>query len=275
VVLSGLSLGLSFSIGEMMKGQRSVTVSEASREFWDRYYHWALSVAESEARAGFPKLRVFKGGMAWKTYQFAQELSEAERVLFARACLKRFYANVGGTGEALSSQEKAMLDRDQIFYLRQRGLELEIPARRRAGEKIKFASKKTLQSAVTKRFLAAFEQQGVELGPDNIPNTVGFTIKCAGWLVMTNFEFGRHESFIEYKHLIVGKVGGVNPDGTIFWPAPWLATFCWIGMTTIRWEYLLDEDVEPACDSVVELCRQVFDALPELLNGIERDKVTE
>jgi hypothetical protein len=250
-----------------------VTVLEASREFWARYYHWAISVAESEARAGFPKLSVFKGGMTWKTYQFGQKLSEAERVLFVRACLKRFYTNVGGTSEPLSKQEKEMLDRDQMFYLRQRGLELEIPARRRAGEKIKLASKKSLQKAITEKFLAAFERQGIGFGHD-FPNSVGFTIKCAGWLVLTNFEFGsRQQSFIEYKHLIVGKPGGVNSDGTIFWPAPWLATFCWIGITTIRWEYLLDEDVEPACDSAVELCRQVFDALPELLNGIERDKV--
>jgi hypothetical protein len=122
-----------------------------------------------------------------------------------------------------------MLDQHEVFYLRQRGLELEIRARRRAGEKIEFASKKTLQKVITEKFLAAFEQQGIEVGHD-FPKSVGFTIKCAGWLLLTNFEFGsRQESFIEYKHLIVGKVGGVNPDGTIFWPAPWLATFCWIG----------------------------------------------
>lgn len=252
-----------------------MTALEASREFWSRYYHWALSVAESEARAGFPRLSVFKGGMTWKTYQFAQTLSEAVRVLFVRACLKRFYINVGGLSEPLSKQEQAILDQHQIFYMKQRGLELEIPARRRAGERIKLASKKTLQKAITERFLAAFKQQGIEIG-HSFRDSVGFTIKCAGWLVLTNFEFkGRQGNCIEYKHLIVGKPGGVNPDGTIFWPAPWLATFCWIGITTIQWEYLLDEDVEPACDSAVELCRNVFDVLPALLSGIERDKVVD
>ena len=250
-----------------------MTVSEASREFWARYYRWALSVAENEARAGFPSLRIFKGGMTWKTHQFAQRLSEAERLLFVRASLKRYLA--GDCGEPLSKQDKAILDQHEIFYSRQRGLQLEIPARRRAREKIRFASKKTLQKAITEKFLAAFGQQGIEIG-HNFRDSVGFTMKYAGWLVLTNFEFGgRQGNCIYYKHLIVGKPGGVNPDGTIFWPAPWLATFCWIGITTIQWEYLLDEDVEPACDSAAKLCRDVFDALPKLLSGIERDQVTD
>jgi hypothetical protein len=244
-------------------------LSEASREFEARYYGWALSAAEKEAREGFPHLRIFKGGLTWKMYQFTQKLRKEEQLLFVRAYLKRGFA----IRESLSEEEKALLDRDQVFYMKQRGLELEIRARRRAGEKIKFASKKTLQKAVTEKFMAAFERQGAELGPKNVPNGVGFTTKCAGWVIMTNFDFGRHESYIEYRHLIVGKPGGVNPDGTVFFPYPVLAILLWIGFP-IRWEYLLDEDVEVACDSAVEMCRQVFDILPELLRGIERDKVT-
>ncbi len=248
-----------------------MTVLEAKREFSARYYRWALSVAESEARAGFPSLQIFKGGLTWKTYQFVQKLSEADRLLFVRAQLKRYLA--GGNVELLSKEEKAILDRYGIFCMGQRGLQLEIPRRRRAGEKIKFASKKTLYKAITEKFVSAFGDRGVEVEP-NLHNGVGFEFPCAGWVVITTFTSGRAAGEMDYRHLIVGEAGRVNPDGTVTFPAPVLAMIVWADINPIQWEYLLDEDVGPACDSAVELCRQVFDALPELLKGIERDKVT-
>jgi hypothetical protein len=250
-----------------------VTLSEASREFLRRYYDWSLSVAESEARAGFPSLQIFKGGLTWKTYQFAQKLSEADRLLFVRARLKRYAAKDFGTVEPVSKQEQALLDQHQMFYMRQRGLELEIPRRRRAGEKIKLASKKTLYKAITEKFVSAFGDRGVEVEP-NLHNGVGFEFTCAGWVIITTFTSGRSAGEMDYRHLIAGEAGRVNPDNTVTFPAPVLAMFAWTRIASIQWEYLLDEDVGPACDSAVELCRQVFDALPELLKGIERDKVT-
>ena len=80
---------------------------------------------------------------------------------------------------------------------------------------------------------------------------------------------------MDYRHLIAGAGGRVNPDHTVTFPAPILAMFAWTNICPIQWEYLLDEDVGPACDCAVELCREFFDALPKLLSGIERDKVVD
>jgi hypothetical protein len=107
------------------------------------------------------------------------------------------------------------------------------------------------------------------------PYGTSFRRKFAGWIVSTDFTFGRQESLISYKHAIVSEDVIHHPDNTeITAPALWLTFFSWIGISPMEWEYLLPEDVEPACDSIVELCRQAFDVLPKLLQGIERDKVT-
>ena len=41
------------------------------------------------------------------------------------------------------------------------------------------------------------------------------------------------------------------------------------------WEYLVDEDVDAACDVAVKFCGHFFEVAPKLLKGIEMDKISE
>jgi hypothetical protein len=252
-----------------------MTIAQARQEFGSRYDLWALHVAEREAEQLFPHFGVFKGGITWKLNRFVRQLTKSERLVFVRINRKDVYfRESNGRSEPLSNDEKQFLDRYYGFCLGQRGLQTEIPAKRRAGEKIKFASKKTLHKAIAEKFVGAFGDRGIEVEP-NLYDGVGFEMSCAGWRIITTFTSGPRAGEMDYRHLIAGETGRVNPDGTVTFPAPILAMFAWTNICPIRWEYLFDADVEPACNSAVELCREVFDALPKLLSGIERDKVID
>jgi hypothetical protein len=101
-------------------------------------------------------------------------------------------------------------------------------------------------------------------------------MKFSGWIVQTNFHFGRNRSMISYDHLIASEERICHPTTPgVTAPAMVLdCLICWIGLGRMEWDYLTDTDIEPACDSVVTLCREFFDELPNLLRGLEREKIT-
>jgi hypothetical protein len=57
--------------------------------------------------------------------------------------------------------------------------------------------------------------------------------------------------------------------------ASFISFSAWLGITSqIQWEYLTDEDVDPAYDAVIKHCRHFVDVLPKLLKGLECEKIT-
>ena len=248
-----------------------MTLLEAQTQFNIRYYRWALIEAEKEVNESFPALWLFKGGLTWDFYQFIRQLRRADQIIFLRGLIKRYHrAAAEALGVSISGEEEALFTQFRNFRP-VGGFERELLKRRKAGEEVKLASKAKLRKAVSARFQQAFTDQ--QMGA-NIAGDLRFEKNSGtGWVVNTDFWFGRQECLISYTHLICSEEK--CPDPNFIGPAKVLASMlCWTGMYNLEWKYLLDEDVEPACNSVVDLCVQFFDVLPKLLDGLDYDKIT-
>jgi hypothetical protein len=249
-------------------------ISNAQKEFQIRRYLWAKSKAAEEMKDEFPHFWLFKGGTTWKFYQFVRKLNPNEQQLFVSASLKRSHRYAAsGLGETTSIEEKSIEERYFKYALRLTDIERELSARKRAGKTTKFASKRKVRNAMIARFQQAFDGQGLEVVEMKGYESPLLRMKFSGWIVQTNFDFGRTRSLIHYDHLIASEERISNPDAP-GWTAPSLvlaSVISWIGLTRMEWEYLMDADIEPACDSVITLCREFFDELPKLLKGLERE----
>ena len=47
----------------------------------------------------------------------------------------------------------------------------------------------------------------------------------------------------------------------------------WLGIGQTEWNRLMNEDVDSACDAVIEHCRHFFAVAPKLLKGLELENV--
>jgi hypothetical protein len=81
--------------------------------------------------------------------------------------------------------------------------EEQVKARSKAGEKIKFVSKKKLQKILTQKVKDVFGNQYEECRVDE-GHWTAFDIKCDGWMLQTQFNFGRkpgyQQSVLGYWH---------------------------------------------------------------------------
>jgi hypothetical protein len=249
----------------------------ARREFQIRLYFWAKLKAADEIKEEFPHFWLFKGGASWKHYEFMRKLERREQELFVAAQLKRSHRYaVDILGETVSIEERAIEERWFKCNLEMSDFERDIAIRRRRGETIRFVSKRRLQQAMVSSFDKAFGHLGLE-GRENIGHESSYVLmKCGDWVVQTGFYFGRTRSLISHSHVIVSEDRICHPTTPgVTGPALLLANgLCWIGLGRMEWDYLTDTDIEPACDSVVTLCREFFDELPKLLRGLERQKIT-
>jgi hypothetical protein len=132
---------------------------------------------------------------------------------------------------------------------------------------------------VTKAFRDAFGSRCIKFrAREKTDPSSEFDLDCCGWVVSTQFWYGRRESLINYTHLIASPTRTAHPDiPEITSPDMLLANCisfgCWLG-TIGQWEYLTDEEVESACDAAINLCGYFFDVAPKLLKGLEFDKIT-
>ncbi len=172
--------------------------------------------------------------------------------------------------DLLSEDEKSLLEMRRSLnadLLRRR---VEISSRKQAGEKVRFASKRKLQKAMTSAFQNAFgdrctSSRSVEQGD----LSSSYEMKCCGWIISTHFWFGRSSNLLDYSHSIIAPTTD---------PAMSLA----IRLTLIRWrgsptelELLMDNDVQPACDAVILMCELFFEEAPKMLEGLEFETVTK
>ena len=150
--------------------------------------------------------------------------------------------------------------------------------RRLAGEKIKFASRRKLRKVMTAQFKEAFGSECIGLACVDEWEELVFCTKCSGWIIETQFDIGRRESQIGYNHCITTR-RIFEPDEAQ--PSPircmgyFLSFNSRLGISSqSEWPYLMDEDIEPTCAVVIEHCRRFVDAAPQLLEGLELDKLT-
>jgi hypothetical protein len=153
--------------------------------------------------------------------------------------------------------------------------EEQVKARKDAGEKIKFVSKKKLQQTVTQRFKDAFANQYVGCSLDE-GHWSAFEIKCGDWMLQTQFNFGRKPGYQQSRfghwHNICGQKKAPHhaiPD--FMYPVAHLCRCAW--PCSWEWEYLTEEDVELACGETFKYCRYFYEAAPKLLSGLEYEKI--
>jgi hypothetical protein len=259
-----------------------MTFSKAKQEFEIRYYLWATSEFEREIDESFPSFRLFKAGEVWRIHQLIQRFERDEQLAYAHSRLKRFHPHaVTALGEGPWDVEDCLPSRPDVYRPMPPTVAQELAVRKRAGEKIRFVSKRKLRKAVMVKFKDAFGSQCI--GPEEVYDedpSAYLRMKCCGWLLQTSFWFGRRENLISYSHTIASETRITHPDNPeITGPAMVLAhgiSFsAWLGLNSqTQWEYLLNEDVEPACDAVIKLCGHFFEVLPKLLKGLEFDKIT-
>jgi len=254
-----------------------MTFTLAQQEFRIRYYLWAISEFEREINESFPTMRLFKAAWTYETYQFMQQLTKSDQLVLAHSLLKRFHSNaVQALGESCSAEEELLRLRRDNFPSNSWGIDEEIRIRRSAGEAIKFASKRKIRKVVTAQFKAAFGDECIGLACVDEEPELRFKMKRAGWIVNTFFRFGRRESILNYSHNIESEMTFKIPGGEVGMGMEGYISFnSWLGIASqTEWRYLMDEDVEPACNTAIKLCGHFFEVLPKLLKGLEADNVT-
>jgi hypothetical protein len=154
--------------------------------------------------------------------------------------------------------------------------EEQVKAKKRAGEKVKFVSKKKLQKILTQKVKDVFGNQYEECQVDE-GHWTSFDIKCGSWMLQTQFNFGRkpglQQSRLGYWHNICSQKKAPHPAmSEVMYPIAHLCR-CVRWPCSSDWEYLTEEDVELACDETFKYCRRFFEAAPRLLKGLEYEKM--
>jgi hypothetical protein len=291
-----------------------MTIEDAEKEFLFRYSVWAKAEWEKEVNASFPHLRLFKTGHAWNVYQFMQKLNKEDQLAWARgeeSALRKFDAFYRVRdqfqifkqlrSEGTLPDPKIMFDHccapharilcdtdstdaeflsselDAFLGSIPQSFEEQVKAKKNAGEKIRFVSKKRLQKYLTQKvkdvFGSKYEEYRVDEG-----HWTAFDIKCDGWMLQTQFNFGRkpgyQQSVLGYWHNICSQKKAPHPAmPEVMYPVAYLCRGVrW--PCSSEWEYLTEEDVELACNETFKYCRYFYEAAPRLLKGLESEKIT-
>jgi hypothetical protein len=264
-----------------------MTFSEAKQEFEIRYYLWAKSEFEEEIEKSFPNFRSFRTGVFLETHQFMQTLNRNEQRTLAHGLLKRFHPEaVRALGERCTREEELLIHkRDNFSLYICSDFDRQIIEKKRAGEKIKYASKPQLVKTMAAKFKAAFGDECLETDRDLSGDPgLEFEMKSCGWLVHTFFWLGRGETLLNYGHSILS----IEPMTEHRQPdenknclrrlvlGSNISFGSWLGLTSqIQWESLMDEDIEPACEAAIKHCAHFFAVLPKLLQGLEHEKIAK
>lgn len=254
-----------------------MTFSEAKREFDVRYYLWSISEFKKEIEASFPTLRLFKAGGPWKTYQYMLKLTKSDQFILASSLLKRSHPNaVKSLCETCSVEEESLRARKDASFSNILSFGDELQERKAAGEPIKLASKRKLRKLMGAKFKAVFGDKCLDLKRTNEDEqTLLFKMRFFGWNVVTSFWFGRGTTVLEYSHKIESEDafpyrGGIVGMGL----AGGISFNSYLGIGASEWNYILDDEIDPICETVAKLSARFFDALPALLEGIEYEVVT-
>jgi hypothetical protein len=151
-----------------------------------------------------------------------------------------------------------------------------------SGQKIKYVSKNKLRKAIEIAFTKAYGSRCVKILTIEEGYDPWFEMKFAGWIITTSFSFGRYQSMISYQNSIRSEektpIQEYPPE---CWPpvmrlggsSSLLSGLGIIGQA--QWLSLKKEDVDEACEVVIKCCGRFFEAVPNLLKGLEFDTITE
>jgi hypothetical protein len=216
---------------------------------------------------------------AWTTYQFIKRLNKVEQMAFVRGSLKFAHLDAAkALYQPRTALENELVERERALALLPATVAAEPEAKKQDGDNARYVGRKALQKAIVSAFNKKFEgrlvsQVSIVAGD---PSTE-FCMRSNGWNINTHFWFGRKENLISYVHSISSDEMIQHPrNPQVHGPAKVLAhMLCWIWLCSMEWKYLTTKDVEPACDSILELCGQFFNVLPSLLDGLEYEKIAD
>lgn len=247
--------------------------TEAKQEFQIRLYRWAKPILLQEVAEDFPSFNLCKEGPA-ETCRFFRKLTEHEQMDLAVGLLQSRHVDaVKALNEPILAAGSAMLDRLQDFYAMDSG---RFSFRLSPEDEKRLIKARQLRKALSSHFKAAFGSEC--LPPDPLEGNDGlvFRMKCRGWILKTRFFFGRWGPEISYWHNVwTGKWHSREEPPVLFDNClrSQVSYGDEIGIGS-KWDFLFEEDVEPACALVIEHCRRFFEAAPKLLEGLELETLT-
>jgi hypothetical protein len=147
-------------------------------------------------------------------------------------------------------------------------------ARERAGEKIKFASRRNSRQMVTDAFIKSFGSEILDSVTAVEEPELVFKMKCSGWTLNTAFDFGRSDCQIGYCHGLASETNFEHHGTKI--PCMLMGSYIsfnsWLGISSqTKWSHLMDADVSGACEAMITHCKNFYKIAPQLLNGLEAD----
>lgn len=249
-----------------------MTISKAQQEFRIRCYLWATSEFEKEINNSFPNLRLFRSGSGWKLCHFMQRLKPSDQSVLAHGRLKLWYPEqIKELGVEITDEEKSLAASFAEFALQPSSREFQILSRKRAGEKVKFASKRKLRRAIVSKLIEAYGSHWVHTETDEGWDPQ-FHMRCCGWIINTQLVLGRRQGVVWYRHIIESEARIPHrnipqvmvPVATLSPGVAWFEN---------RWEDVLDDEVEAVCNGVLRITGFFFEAAPRLLKGLEFDKL--
>jgi hypothetical protein len=254
-----------------------MTYSKAKEQFEIRYYLWGASEFQQEIDGAFPHFRLFKTGSVWKLHQFMEQLEKRDRHILAAALLKRFHPDAARTlGETETTEEASLRSRWDALPVRPSDLQAAIWAKQEAGQKVKFASKPKLRRTILQGFKQAYGAECLDLACAEFGPELDFKMKCCGWVIDTHFEFAEEDRQIHYWHTIMSPTEPGSPIGPDMMIGRGISFNAWLGVTSqTKWQYLMEEDIQAACNSVIKFCGHFLSVAPKLLKGLDFDTITD
>lgn len=252
-----------------------MTYTEAQTEFSIRLYRWAKTALEREILEGFPGFQLVK---EWSLLRcrFLQTLDPHSQFVFGRGLLQLRHQNaVKVLGEVISGEAEILIRREDAFRS-----EHNAWAQAATSEsnicKPALATRRELKKAIAHHFRAAFGEICVPLNPSDARTGLHYRIRCHGWIVTTEFEFGRWDPEITFIHDVWnGKFITKDEPHVLFVNCLGfqLSYGNELGIGA-GWEGITVESIDPTCLAIIEHCRRMFDVFPLLLEGLDLGRLT-
>jgi hypothetical protein len=172
---------------------------------------------------------------------------------------KRLYSRLAATYRGVP------LSRESVLNLK-----------RASGEQVRFVQKSALARIVREKVAAVFPNLAVCTASRGEDGELCFSTKICGWVVNTFFDFGRHEPQLAYSHNVVSATRSKHHGAQVSEMfVPYLISFSgWMGISgETRWEYLIEDDLQTVSSAAIGFLKRFFDAAPELLGGLEPEKI--
>lgn len=252
-----------------------MTYTEAQTEFSIRLYRWAKNALEKEMLEGFPRFQLNKDWSIIRRH-FFETLDHHSKIVFGQGLLQLRHQNaVKLLREMISEEAEALIRREEAFRSENNAWARASGSEANLGNQT-LATRRSLKKAISTHFRAAFGDECVPSDPIDGKIDVQFRMVCHGWIIKTEFEFGRWDPEITYAHDVwTGKLITKEEPRMLFANCLGFQLNYGneIGMGS-GWEGIQDNDVERICLTVVEHCRIMVDVLPNLLEGLDLELLT-